>query len=320
MYFCLSRQLNILGYASLSIDPRVEGYIYHLRQLAAMEARRKQPLSLHLRRRIRSVAEELARTLRYTTPETRHAFTRLDAAVERGKGEEVVWALGRLVSAIRNAEHRRMLPERDFIHEGMPELRFAQQRILELETELEKSRERIEAGQLEPEDEYENTVKKFNASKNRVFVIMPFNPDFDDVWNGAIKRACQDNGFTPLRVDQVSLSSWITADVQEFIEKSTTVIADITGSNPNVLFELGYALAKAKDPIILCQRQDSGKVPFDISGIRRLEYIDSWQGIEQLTKDLKRFLLHTLDKQKQRRRKVSLNSSKARKTTESPNS
>jgi len=179
---------------------------------------------------------------------------------------------------------------------------FAQRRIAELEAEVETLRKQLEAEHPEEsEDEQNNMVKKFNSSKNRVFVIMPFSPDFDDVWNGGIKRACLENDSAALRVDQVSLSSWITDDVEEYIKKSYVVIADVTGSNPNVMFELGYALAKSKDPIIIMQTQGSDKVPFDISGMRRIEYEDSWQGIEQLAKDLKKYLVMTFSKQKKRK-------------------
>lgn len=178
------------------------------------------------------------------------------------------------------------------------ELMVAHTRISQLETELGQLRkERPVGGADENEDEFENMVKKFNDSKNRVFVIMPFNDEFDDVWVGGIKKACLGD-FAPLRVDQISLSSWITDDVEEYIDKSTTVVADVTGNNPNVMFELGYALGRKKDPIIIVQPQEPGKVPFDISGIRHLEYADSWQGIEALAKNLRKFLTATSEKQK----------------------
>jgi hypothetical protein len=195
---------------------------------------------------------------------------------------------------LRNEIRRRVRPE--------PEFFALRTRISQLEGENETLRDMVEAVSR---DKQENAVKKFEAAKNRVFVIMPFDHDFDDVWLGAIRQASEDGGFASLRVDQVSLSSWITDDVEEFIDKSNTIIADITGSNPNVMFELGFALAKGKDAIIISQHRETDKVPFDISGIRRIEYQNSWQGVEDLARKIKGYLQSTLEIQKQRKTKKS---------------
>jgi nucleoside 2-deoxyribosyltransferase len=224
-----------------------------------------------------------------TSPILNMYLRNVDRAFEHGRRDEVIHALFRLRGIARR-----------FAPTG--ETMFYRQRIAELEEEVNRLSAQVEESEdrepEESEDEQENAVKKFNSSKNKVFVIMPFSPEFDDVWIGGIKRACQDDSIAALRVDQVSLSSWITDDVEEFVKKSTTVISDVTGSNPNVLFELGYALAKGKDPIIICQHQDSSKIPFDIAGIRHLGYENSWRGIEQLAKELKKYLVATIDKQK----------------------
>lgn len=46
------------------------------------------------------------------------------------------------------------------------------------------------------------------------------------------------------------------------IKQADFVIADITGQNPNVLFELGLAVASKK--LVLLVSQDSKDVPFDM--------------------------------------------------------
>jgi len=175
-------------------------------------------------------------------------------------------------------------------------------RVNQLESENVELRTQLEVANR---DKQENAVKKFIASKNPVFVIMPFDQEFNDVWTGGIRRACDDCGFASLRVDQVSLSSWITDDVEEYIQKSKTVISDVTNNNSNVMFELGYAMAKEKDPIIISQHRESEKVPFDIAGIRRLEYHNTWQGIEILARKLKEYLQATSELQTKRESKSS---------------
>ena len=80
------------------------------------------------------------------------------------------------------------------------------------------------------------------------------------------------------------------------------------------MFELGYAIAKKKDIIIISQAlsQDQEKIPFDILGIRRLPYQNSWHGIEDLMKTLKGFIKYTIDLQKQRKNTGKKLSSKKR--------
>lgn len=267
---------------SLALERELD-YLAHL----VMRETRNGKIPEALRDRIEHITEDILRR----QPPSRYqmeAFEQLRYRLHGNEARVVYDALHRLRRGFHEIPYRESM--------------FAQRRIAELEAEVETLRKQLEAEHPEEsEDEQNNMVKKFNSSKNRVFVIMPFSPDFDDVWNGGIKRACLENDSAALRVDQVNLSSWITDDVEEYIKKSYVVIADVTGSNPNVMFELGYALAKSKDPIIIMQTQGSDKVPFDISGMRRIEYEDSWQGIEQLAKDLKKYLVMTFSKQKKRK-------------------
>src|SRR5437879_3856450 len=216
---------------------------------------------------LRSLRYQLARTLSYLSGTARHLI--------QERIEEL---------SLENARLREMISEqRTRLEAG-------------LETSQESEKERAEDVEKE-----ENMLEKFNSASNRVFVIMPFKDDFSDVWNGGIRRACQETKFAPLRVDEIKMSSGITDDIKLYMKKSNTVIVDITGNNPNVMYEFGYSLGKGKDPIILCQKQESDKIPFDISGMRYLGYEDSWQGIEDLTKGLKKYLEETLKQRKKRR-------------------
>lgn len=269
----------------------IEGYLDYLaHRLMAEQKRGRVSRSTYIR--IADLARRVMHIPNVSREVHQYAMVLREAALHPRRPEQIYDLLHHLRNTFR---------ETVFREASM----FTQRQVRELQAEVEELRKQLQAEQPEePEeiiDEHEDAVKKFKASKNRVFVIMPFSPDFDDVWKGGIERACAENGFASLRVDQVSLSSWITDDVEDFVKMSTTVIADVTGSNPNVMFELGYALAEGKDPIIICQPTDSDKIPFDIAGIRHITYEDSWKGIEQLAKELKKYLLTTRSKQKERR-------------------
>jgi hypothetical protein len=144
------------------------------------------------------------------------------------------------------------------------------------------------------EKKFEDMLKVYKSAKTKIFVIMPFAAGFDDVWRGGIERACSSaEHMAGLRVDEIRLSTWITEDIKEYISMADVVIADITGSNPNVMFELGWALASQKEPIVVRQQDDPVKVPFDVHGIRYIPYLTSWSGIERLHREICKFLKAT---------------------------
>ena len=93
----------------------------------------------------------------------------------------------------------------------------------------------------------------------KIFVSLPFDSSFDDVYK-TIEHAANENKFKAYRVDQELLSRSIPNSIENGIRESVIFIADITGNNPNVLNEIGYAQALGK-PIILIS-QDSPQCPF----------------------------------------------------------
>ncbi|MGO9405070.1 MAG: hypothetical protein ACLPVW_16530 [Terriglobales bacterium] len=162
-----------------------------------------------------------------------------------------------------------------------------------LQEQLETLREEIADSQPIGTEKQEDALQKFLDAKKRAFIIMPFQRDFENVWLGGIKPACTESHCAALRVDEVNLSSLITADIEKYSSMSDVVVVDITGNNPNVMFELGWSLAKDKKPIVICQGEHTGKVAFDVRGIRHISYENSWLGVEQLKRKLKEFIAAT---------------------------
>jgi len=167
-----------------------------------------------------------------------------------------------------------------------------EKKVSDLEEEVRKLRTASMSAD-KTEKEQKDMLKEYREASRKVFVIMPFEKEFNDVWIGAIYRACTTEKFGCLKIDQVSLSTWITDDIKQYIEAADVVIADISGSNPNVMFELGWALAKGKSPIVIRNQDTPNPVPFDIKDIRYISYMNSWSGIETLCGDISRFLKST---------------------------
>jgi hypothetical protein len=66
-------------------------------------------------------------------------------------------------------------------------------------------------------------------------------------------------GCQCISADQISRSTEITTDISDHIQRSRCLIADLTDSNPNVFYEVGFSLALGKDVILLLQ--EGSKLP-----------------------------------------------------------
>ena len=84
------------------------------------------------------------------------------------------------------------------------------------------------------------------------FAIMPFAPTFDDVYR-VMGRALKsvDDGLTLVRLDEIVTPGRISDDLVAELQKATLCIADVTGANPNVMWEVGFAAALSKPTVAM---------------------------------------------------------------------
>jgi hypothetical protein len=88
--------------------------------------------------------------------------------------------------------------------------------------------------------------------KHFAFVLMPFDKAFDDVYKLGIKGAVASfEDVIAERVDEQIYREGILERIYRQIEAADIIIADMTGQNPNVFYEVGYAHAKGKLCILL---------------------------------------------------------------------
>lgn len=102
------------------------------------------------------------------------------------------------------------------------------------------------------------------------FVIMPFSPVYQTLYERVIRPAIEEAGLPCVRADEVYTKSQVTHDVWKQIRACRLVVAELTGKNPNVLYELGLAHAIGKPSIIITR--DEADVPFDLRALRFLYY------------------------------------------------
>jgi nucleoside 2-deoxyribosyltransferase len=108
----------------------------------------------------------------------------------------------------------------------------------------------------------------------KCFVIQPFDGGpfdkrFDDVFAPAIKAA----RLEPYRVDRDPSVSIPIVDIEKGIKDSDICLAEITTDNPNVWFELGYALALQKEVVLICSEDRKTRFPFDVQHRNIIKYI-----------------------------------------------
>jgi hypothetical protein len=108
------------------------------------------------------------------------------------------------------------------------------------------------------------------APKPFVFVLMPFATDFDDAYALAVKPACEAAGAYAERVDEQIFHESIVQRIYNQIAKADLLIAEMTGRNPNVFYEVGYAHALGKTVILLTR--DSADIPFDLKHYPHIVY------------------------------------------------
>ena len=103
-----------------------------------------------------------------------------------------------------------------------------------------------------------------------VFVLMPFDEGFRDIYEVGIKPACNDAGAYCERVDEQIFVENILERVYNQIAKADVIVAEMTGRNPNVFYEVGYAHALNKQVILLTQNTED--IPFDLQHYPHIVY------------------------------------------------
>jgi hypothetical protein len=111
------------------------------------------------------------------------------------------------------------------------------------------------------------------SPKPFAFVVMPFDNKFDDIYKLGIFEAAKLAGFYAERVDEQIFVENITDRIYNQISKADIIIADMTGRNANVFYEVGYAHGLNKMVLLLTQTKDD--IPFDLVSLPHIIYKDS---------------------------------------------
>ena len=102
------------------------------------------------------------------------------------------------------------------------------------------------------------------------FVIIPFSDPFNDIYRDVLTPAIENGGYKPVRGDSLYSVGPVIEDIFYGIRSASVLVADVTGKNPNVNYELGVAHALNKPAVIISQSVDD--IPFDYRHLRAIVY------------------------------------------------
>jgi len=116
------------------------------------------------------------------------------------------------------------------------------------------------------------------------FVIQPFDGGpFDHRFDDVLKPAIAAASLEAYRVDRDPAATVPIAEIEAGIRRSAVCLADITEDNPNVWFELGYAIAASRPVVLICAERRATPFPFDIQHRRIIKYsTEAPRGFEEL--------------------------------------
>jgi hypothetical protein len=132
----------------------------------------------------------------------------------------------------------------------------------------------------------------------RCFVIQPFDKGkFDKRYDSTFRPAIEAAGLDPYRVDRDPGVAVPIADIEAGIRGATICFADITTDNPNVWFELGFAVAERIPMVLVCSDERKTDYPFDIRHRAVIAYVtESAQDYEELATKITKKLAALLAK------------------------
>jgi len=109
------------------------------------------------------------------------------------------------------------------------------------------------------------------APAKTIFAAMPFAAAYEDVFFVAIAGAAEASGAAAKRVDLDPRAGDVVQHIEELIRASALVVADLSESRPNVMYEVGFARALEKPIVTLCSTALED-LPFDVRNWSTIPY------------------------------------------------
>ncbi|WP_369326731.1 hypothetical protein AB6N01_02705 [Alcaligenes nematophilus] len=147
-----------------------------------------------------------------------------------------------------------------------------------------KSTTQVEAVDVEP-----------NPKKKLCFIVTPIGPDnseirrsTDGLLRAVLEPVLKEKGYKVEVAHEIDTPGSITDQVINRILESELVVANLTGLNPNVMYELAIRHCAALPVIVVADKNTN--LPFDIVAERTIFYSNDMHGVVDLIANLKRII------------------------------
>ena len=139
-------------------------------------------------------------------------------------------------------------------------------------SELDSGRMRRQDGQTRLRRVEDNSEQADEGREflDTCFIIMPFGEWYDRYYREIYMPATKEAGFEPVRADELFNTGSVIEQIWEQISKAKVLLAELTGKNANVFYELGLAHAVPKPVVFISGNLDD--VPFDLRHLRVIIY------------------------------------------------
>jgi hypothetical protein len=152
----------------------------------------------------------------------------------------------------------------------------------EIEPDVRELRQRIG----EERSEVFRAVGYDSGQKPCIFVAMPIAEETGDLFHYGIRYAISSSGYLCERIDQTPAVGDILVRIKERIRTARFVVAELTGANPNVYLEVGYAWGCNVPTVLLIRKDEIPNLRFDVSGQRCIVYSSIRDLEEKLASEL----------------------------------
>lgn len=130
----------------------------------------------------------------------------------------------------------------------------------------------------------------------KCFIITPIGNENSSIFRKAkgviesvIKPVLEENGFNDIKpAYEIMESGMISNQIIGRIINDDLIVANLTGNNPNVMYELAIRHGAAKPIIHICE--DGTSLPFDIKDNRTIFYKDDMLGVQELKRNFEDFV------------------------------
>lgn len=124
----------------------------------------------------------------------------------------------------------------------------------------------------------------------------PYDKRYDETFKPAIEAA----GLEAYRIDKDPKVDVPIEDIEQGIANSVACLADISTNNPNVWYELGYAMAKDRVVVLICSDERKDGYPFDVRHRKIIKYsTKSESGYKDLKRAIQKHLKERYPKMQQ---------------------